>query len=515
MQTKTALLSVYDKTNLVDFARGLSDLDISLISSGGTAKKIAEAGVPVTEAAQLTGFPELLDGRVKTLHPVIHGGILADRDKAAHLTALTENKIGLIDFVVVNLYPFEQTIAKTKVSLEEVIENIDIGGPTLIRSAAKNHQHVGVVCDPADYEDVLTQLKSGKGLDESTRRRLAVKAFEHTARYDAAINEYLSKRFGLASLFPQTRALTLLKQFDLRYGENPHQKAAFYREPCVFEPSVTSASQVAGEKQLSFNNILDLDAAFEMVKEFDEPTVSVIKHMNPAGVASAATISEAYRLAHSVDPMSAFGCVVGFNREVGADTAQQIVSTFVEAVIATSYTAEAVEICRQKKNMRVLETGDLSEERGGLDFKKVVGGMLIQERDLRYVDGADLKTVSKRKPTEDEIKSMLYAWRVARNTKSNSIVFAKKDHIVGVGAGQMSRVDAVKIAVMKAKEHARGAAMASDAFFPFRDGVDEAAKAGVTAAIHPGGSIRDGEVIDAADDHDMAMVFCGIRCFKH
>jgi phosphoribosylaminoimidazolecarboxamide formyltransferase / IMP cyclohydrolase len=514
LKASYALISVWDKTGVAEFARGLSQMGVKIISSGGTAKALSAAGVRVLPVSDYTGYPEMLDGRVKTIHPKVHAGILAVRDNFEHTGKLKEHDIPHIDLVAVNLYPFQKTVADPKATLEDAIENIDVGGPTLLRSAAKNHKDVTVIVDPDDYVLVLEELKNNGTVTAETKRSLAVKAFAHTAEYDAAIHNYLSERYSPGK-FPQKLTLAMEKAYDLRYGENPHQRAAFYTDGSP-ECSAASARILSEGKQLSFNNIIDVNASLELVKEFDRPAAVIIKHLNPSGVGVADTISEAYGLAHSADPMSAFGCIVALNRSPDEKTAKEIVSTFVEVVAAPSYALDVLEILSKKQKMRILECGPVRKTtEKSMDFRRVVGGMLIQTPDLREVAEADLKTVSKRKPTKDEVEAMLFAWKVCRHTKSNSIILAGKDRTVGVGAGQMSRVDAVKIASQKAGSLAKGSAMASDAYFPFRDGIDEAAKAGVTAVIHPGGSIRDGEVIKAADEHDMAMVFTGVRCFLH
>ena len=455
----------------------------------------------------------MLDGRVKTLHPKVHAGILAVRGKKEHMDRLVQHNIPPIDIVAVNLYPFQSTVDKPDSTFDDAIENIDIGGPSLVRAAAKNHNDVTIVVDPADYGLVLEELQAGS-VKAETKRALALKAFAHTAEYDAIIHRYLSGQFN-PGRFSDDFILPLKKAYDLRYGENPHQRAAFYVDGSK-ECGVANAKVISEGKQLSFNNIIDVNSALELVKEFDEPAAVIVKHLNPSGVGVAGDIASAYRLAHSADSQSAFGCIVALNREPDVAVAKDIISTFVEVVAAPSFPKEVLPILAKKEKMRLLQTGPMRKtSEKSMDYRRVVGGLLVQSPDIREVTEKDLKVVSKRKPTRDEIDAMLFAWKVCRHTKSNSIIFAKKDHTVGVGAGQMSRVDAVKIAAMKAKELAKGAAMASDAFFPFRDGVDEAAKAGITAAIHAGGSIRDAEVIQAADEHGMAMVFTGVRCFLH
>jgi len=515
LQIKNALISVSDKKGIAEFAKGLSSLGIEIMSTGGTAAVISQAGIKVQDVAEYTGYPEMLDGRVKTLHPRVEGGILAKRKDKSHQQQMADHGIKPIDLVCVNLYPFERTIADPDCTLEDAIENIDVGGPTLLRAAAKNHESVAAITDPADYDPVLSELSKGKrSLPKEMLRKLAVKAFAHTASYDAAIQSYLSKRL-MGHEHPDTLSLSYEKAYDLRYGENSHQSAAFYTQ-ATDECSISNAKIVTEGKKLSFNNILDADAALELVKEFPRPAAVIVKHLNPSGVGTAQTISDAYDLAHKADPMSAFGCIVALNREPDERLAQAIASTFVEAVIAPSFPPEALKIMSVKKNMRLLAVGETKPTSDAeFDTRKVVGGLLCQKRDLRRLTDDDMTIVTKRKPTEEEMSAMIFAWKVCRHTKSNSIIFAKPGYTVGIGAGQMSRVDSVKIAVMKAASHSVGAVMASDAFFPFRDGIDEAAKAGVTAVIHPGGSIRDEQVIEAANEHGMAMVFTGIRCFLH
>lgn len=515
IKIKRALISVYDKRGVVDLAKSLDGFGVRIISTGGTSKAIKEAGIKVTEAADLTGFPQILGGRVKTLHPKIHGGILAKRTKD-HLEELASQRIEEIDLVVVNLYPFKETIAKTN-SLEEIIENIDIGGPTMIRSAAKNFEYVASVVNPDRYQELIDSLTENEGaIPRDLRLSLAIEAFGHTAAYDALIHQYLFNRLEERQSFPNSLNLTYEKAGELRYGENPHQKACFYREARIEEPSVGGAKLLQG-KELSFNNILDLDAALETVKEFREsPAVVIIKHTTPCGVALGQDLLTAYKNAHSCDPVSAFGSVVGLNGEVDAETASQIASTFVEAVIAPSFSREAKEILGRKKNLRLLETGCLGERSSSeKDLRKVLGGLLIQDRDLKEVDVSELKTVSNRPPTKEELESLLFGFKVVKHVKSNAIVLANKKATVGIGAGQMSRVDSTQIAIHKAKEKARGSTLASDAFFPFRDAIDEAAKAGITAIIQPGGSLRDEEVIKAADEHNLALVLTGVRHFRH
>ncbi len=514
-----AIISVSDKQGVINLARELINLGVEILSTGGTASKLSESGIKVTEISEYTGFPEILDGRVKTLHPKIHGGILAVRDKEPHIKQMKKNGIKPIDLVVVNLYPFEEVIKKEDVSLAEAIENIDIGGPTMLRAAAKNYKYVTIVTDPADYKRIINELKSNDGMiTEETRFRLAVKAFSHIARYDAAISNFLSsiRMDGTRIKFPSSYTLHLEKKMDLRYGENPHQDGAFYVEPEVLDASISNAEQIQG-KELSLNNIYDTNSCFELVKEFSEPVCVIVKHNNPCGVAVDENITQAFLKAKECDPVSAFGGIVGFNRTVDEATALELTNMFLEVVIAPGYTEKAYEVLSAKKNLRVLKTSEIKREsRTALDFKRVNGGMLIQDADLRSdEDFENYKVSTKRQPTEQEIADMMLAWKVCKHVKSNAIVFAKNGQTVGIGAGQMSRVDSVKIASMKAQLPTEGAVMASDAFFPFRDGIDEAAKAGIKAVVQPGGSIRDEEVIEAADEYGMAMIFTGIRHFKH
>lgn len=513
-----AILSVSDKTGLVDFAKGLSKLGILLYASGGTATALKQKKVPVTLIEDYTGFPEMLDGRVKTLNPKIHGGLLAVRGKAEHMKTIKEHGILPFDMVVVNLYPFEATIAKKGCTREEAIENIDIGGPTMLRSAAKNSQDVAVVTDPADYKEILAKLVKGKGkLDAETHAELGRKVFALTARYDAAISNYLGKGTDAKDEYPVTFTAQWNRKQTLRYGENPHQTSAFYGDATLpVEPTLGGALQLQG-KELSYNNIVDIDAALQLVLEFSEPAAVIIKHTNPSGVGTGRRLIDAFDKARACDPVSAFGGVIGFNRPVTAETAKAVASTFFEAIIAPSYDKEAKKILSAKANLRVLETGHdyVWAAEAGYEMKKVSGGLLLQTRDRHALATKDLKVVTKRKPTPDEIKGLLFAWKVCKHVKSNAIVFALKDRTLGVGAGQMSRVDSAKIAVMKAQKPLKGTVIASDAFFPFRDGLDTAAAAGATAVIQPGGSVRDAELIAAADEHGMAMVFTGVRHFRH
>ncbi|MGR9052763.1 MAG: bifunctional phosphoribosylaminoimidazolecarboxamide formyltransferase/IMP cyclohydrolase [Gammaproteobacteria bacterium] len=512
-----ALVSVSDKTGIVDFCRELGALGVEIVSTGGTAKLLADNAVPVVEVSDYTGFPEMMDGRVKTLHPKVHGGILGRRGIDDEV--MQTNGIAPIDLVVVNLYPFEQTVAKPGCDLETAIENIDIGGPTMIRAAAKNHNDVAVVVDPADYDAILAELKSSDtGLSQATRFDLAVKCFEHTARYDTAISIYLAK------VKQQKFPVTFNMQFDLlqnmRYGENPHQAAAFYAEAQPAPGTIAAAKQLQG-KELSYNNIADTDAALECVKAFeDRPACVIVKHANPCGVAVADDIFSAYDRAHATDPTSAFGGIIAFNRELDAATAAEIVKRqFVEVIIAPTVAPEALARLAVKQNVRVLEAGIWgSGNDPAFDFKKVAGGLLVQDKDFGRISAAELKVVSARAPTEQELADLLFTWKVVKFVKSNAIVYGRDGRTVGIGAGQMSRVYSAKIAGIKAAEEGLEVArsvMASDAFFPFRDGIDSAAAAGITAVIQPGGSMRDEEVIGAANEHDIAMVFTGMRHFRH
>jgi phosphoribosylaminoimidazolecarboxamide formyltransferase/IMP cyclohydrolase len=515
-----ALLSVSDKSGLVDFARGLATHGVTLISTGGTAKLLREAGLAITEVAEHTGFPEMLDGRVKTLHPKIHGGILARRDVPAHAEAIAKAGIPPIDLVVVNLYPFAQTIERADCTLEDAIENIDIGGPAMVRSAAKNYAHVAVVTDPADYPELLEEISKARGsIGPDTRFRLARKAFSHTAAYDGAISNYLTARSGdgsAAEAFPERLNVQLELAQALRYGENPHQKAAFYRDGKTPPGSLASYVQRQG-KELSYNNIADADAAWECVKTFGGPACVIVKHANPCGVAVGETPIVAYRKAFATDPTSAFGGIIAFNCEIDADCAKAICEQFVEVVIVPALTDAPAAVFAGKPNVRVL-TVPLGASANPLDYKRVGGGMLVQTADALNVRPDELKVVTRRGPSERELADLLFAWRVAKFVKSNAIVFCEGGRTVGVGAGQMSRVDSARIASIKAQNaglELAGSVVASDAFFPFRDGVDVVAAAGARAIIQPGGSMRDSEVIAAADEQDIAMVFTGVRHFRH
>jgi len=512
MKIRTALISVSNKTGIIPFATELSKLGVELISTGGTAKFLRENGITTKEVSEITSFPEMLDGRVKTLHPKIQAGILAVRDRKEHLQQLAEQGIPQIDLVVVNLYPFDK-LSQSGARHDDLIENIDIGGVTLIRAAAKNYHYVGVVVDPLDYEKVINEIKETGSLSNKTREKLAVKAFQHTAKYDVAISQYFEKKFS-DELFPQFLFLTLEKGMELRYGENPHQRGAFYKRNEADETSVSKAKKLQG-KELSYNNLLDADSALELLKEFEEPAVVIVKHNNPCGVAVDKSIKDAYIKARATDPEAAFGGVVALNRAVDGETASQITSILTDVVLAPSYSKEALETFSKRKNMRVLELGGFStKKQNRLEFRTIDGGALVQERNTTLLLG-EPKVVTKRKPTEKEMRALLFAWKVCKHVKSNAVVYAFEDRTVGIGAGQMKRSDSSKLGAMKAAEMLKGAVLASDAFFPFRDSIDVAAKAGVTAIIQPGGSRNDKEVIDACDEYGIAMVFTGVRHFKH
>ncbi len=514
-----ALLSVSDKTDLLELAEYLHHQGIEILSTGGTAKLLLEQRIPVREVAQYTGFPEMMGGRIKTLHPKIHGGILGRRGTDDQI--MTAHEIPPIDLVVVNLYPFEATVAKPGCALEEAIENIDIGGPAMLRAAAKNHTDVAVVVDPADYQRVIQEMKTNDAsLSPATRLDLAIKVFEHTARYDGAIANYLGSRTRDegTSPFPRTLSLQFEKVQSMRYGENPHQSAAFYREHTLPEVCIAGARQLQG-KALSYNNIADADAALECVKQFEPPACVIVKHANPCGVAVADSLLGAYERAFATDPTSAFGGIIAFNRPLDGETAAIIVERqFVEVIIAPQISEPAKTALTQKKNVRVMETGAWDAPHASLDFKRVNGGLLVQERDIALVPPQDLKLVSDRPPTDNELRDLQFAWRIVKFVKSNAIVYVRDQQTIGVGAGQMSRVYSAKIAAIKAQDEqleVTGSVMASDAFFPFRDGIDAAHEAGITAVIQPGGSVRDEEVIAAANEFGMAMVFTGMRHFRH
>jgi len=530
---KRALLSVSDKTGIVEFARTLANKGVELLSTGGTAKLLAADGIAVTEVSDYTGHPEIMDGRVKTLHPKVHGGILARRGLDEGVMA--ENNINAIDMVVVNLYPFANTVSYENCTLENAVENIDIGGPTMVRAAAKNHKDVTVVVNTSDYDRVLAEMDANDdSLTFQTRFDLAIAAYEHTASYDGMIANYFGKMlpaynekssdkeampsFEEKAKFPRTFSSQFIKTQDLRYGENSHQEAAFYKEENPEEASISTATQLQG-KALSYNNIADTDAALECVKEFDEPACVIVKHANPCGVSIGDNILAAYEGAYKTDPTSAFGGIIAFNRELDANTAEAIVSRqFVEVIIAPSVSDAAALVIAAKPNLRLLECGQWDTKTTGFDYKRVNGGLLVQDRDQGKVSHDDLKVVTKRQPTEDEMRDLQFCWKVAKYVKSNAIVYVKNSMTIGVGAGQMSRVYSAKVAGIKAADEnleVKGSVMASDAFFPFRDGLDAAAAAGITAVIQPGGSMRDDEVIAAADEHNIAMVFTGMRHFRH
>jgi len=540
---KTALISVSDKAGVSEFARGLVELGVTILSSGGTAKHLREAGIEVTDVSDYTGFPEMMDGRVKTLHPKVHGGLLALRSNPEHMAAAEEHGITLIDLVAVNLYPFEQTVAKPDLAHADAIENIDIGGPSMLRSAAKNYQSVAVICNPERYECVLEEMKqSGGEVGDATRARLALEAFAHTARYDAAIHNYLSGQVYATELFPSLFLHPYERVSDLRYGENPHQQAACYRRATLSPVGLAAAKQLHG-KALSFNNYLDLTAALEAARDFEDPTAIIIKHLNPCGAACAPTLARAFEDAYTADPVSAFGSVLGFNRVVDADTAHQIfnsdwleevvkprfyqesgktdvtiIGAFVEAIIAPGYEEDALKILRgRSKNMRIMLLEDFApaSRARDLDMRAIPGGMLVQERDYSAVMPENWQIVTEAKPTDEQTRSMVFADRIAKHVKSNAIVLVQGTTLVGCGAGQMSRVDSSIIAARKAGDRARGAVLASDAMFPARDGLDEAAATGCSAIIQPGGSRRDGEVIEAANEHGIPMVMTGMRHFWH
>ena len=508
---KRALISVSDKTGVVEFARELTMLDYEIVSTGGTAKALKEAGVAVTGISDVTHFPEILEGRVKTLHPAVHGGILA-KGTAEHMAVLAEHNITPIDLVVVNLYPFQATVAKPGVTLEDAIENIDIGGPTMVRSAAKNHDRVGIVVNPARYDSVIAELKETGALSLATKRSLALEAFQHTAQYDAAISHYLSDAFG-ADPFSGEIAFGGQKIQELRYGENPHQKAAFYRSGIPASGTVANAKQLHG-KELSYNNIVDVDAAWQLVNEFVQPAAVIIKHTNPCGTAIGETLAEAYHRAYEADSVSAFGGIIAVNRPMDKATAEQIVTTFMEAVIAPSFDEESLDILRTKKNLRLLEIGE-KVPNNDMWIEKVSGGFLVQELDNHVLNAEDVKVVTEKAPTAEQMKELIFAWNIVKHVKSNAIVVTKDGQSLGVGAGQMNRVGSANIAFEQAGEKCKGAVLASDAFFPFRDTIDAAAAAGITAVIQPGGSVRDQESIDACNEHGIAMVFTGVRHFKH
>ncbi|MFT8928750.1 MAG: bifunctional phosphoribosylaminoimidazolecarboxamide formyltransferase/IMP cyclohydrolase [Sporolactobacillus sp.] len=515
MVAKRALVSVSDKTGLIEFVQKLVDHGIEIISTGGTKKAIAAAGLPVLSISEITDFPEILDGRVKTLHPAVHGGLLAVRDKKKHMDAIAKLGIQPIDFVIVNLYPFKETISNPDVAYEDAVENIDIGGPSMLRSAAKNHRSVTVVCDPADYDTVAENLDAANDVPFALKQKLAAKVFRHTAAYDALIADYFTKQVG--EEFPEKLTLTYEKKQALRYGENPHQMAAFYSEPLKNEATIAAARQLHG-KELSYNNIRDADAALGIVKEFTEPAAVAVKHMNPCGIGLGATINEAYDKAYKADPVSIFGGIVALNREVDAVLAEKLHSIFLEIIIAPSYSDEAIKILEnRKKNLRLLQVKFTEDKQEYVQYTSVRGGMLVQDLDTKgYADvESDLKVVTDRKPTDAEMDSLKFAWTIVKHVKSNAIALVNDGRMVGMGGGQTNRVGAAKIALEEAGDKTKGAVLSSDAYFPMSDTVEEAAKAGITAIIQPGGSIRDQESIDMCNKYNIAMVFTGMRHFKH
>ncbi len=511
--TKRALLSVYDKRGIVELARQLALLNFEIISSSGTAKVLKEAKIKVTEVSEVTGFPEIMGGRVKTLHPKIHGGILAVRDNKEYIKELQKNKIDPIDLVVVNLYPFE-TVAKKRANQEELIENIDIGGPAMVRAAAKNFRFTTVVVDPDDYNQIIAELAQGE-ITLSTRKQLALKAFRSTAFYDAVIASVLGREFDSREKFPPQITLPLRKKSLLRYGENPHQEAALYLFPTARGMDLAQ-SEVGQGKEMSFNNFLDAEAAINIAAEFDEVVAVVVKHLNPCGVAIGKTQEKAYRTALALDPKSAFGGIVAFNKRLEGSTAKALTETFLEVIIAPDYSKEALRILSTKKNLRVLKIKNFAKKTPGLDYRRIEGGLLVQDKDTKLFK--ELKVVSKRKPTKRELEDLLFAFKIVKHVKSNAVVVAKNKKTVGIGPGQTSRVDSLEIAIKKAREFKqplKGSVLASEAFFPFRDSIDQAAKAGIRAVIQPGGSKADEEVIKAVNEYKMAMIFTGMRHFKH
>lgn len=519
---KRALISVSDKSGIVDFARELEQLGVEILSTGGTERALKNAGIKVKNVSEVTGFPECLDGRVKTLHPKIHGGILAIRDNREHMEQIEELGIEPIDMVVINLYPFKETILKKNASMEDAIENIDIGGPAMIRAAAKNYKDVVVVVNPSDYRPVLDEIKNMGDVDIKTRFGLACKVFEHTGHYDTLVAAYLKEKafeggvIGDESFFPGTITMTFEKVQDMRYGENPHQKAVFYKEVTAKEGCIANAIQLHG-KELSYNNINDTNGALDLLKEFDEPTVVAVKHANPCGVGSAGSIYEAYIKAYEADPVSIFGGIVAANREIDGETAKEISKIFVEIVIAPSYTENALDILTRKKNIRILKLDGITRKpsRRDFDMKKVSGGILVQECNTELVNMNDIKYVTSQKPDEKQMEDLIFAMKVVKHTKSNAIVLVKNKQTVGIGPGQANRVTSVKIALDYAKEKAKGAVLASDAYFPFPDWIEMAASSGIMAVMQPGGSIRDQESIDGCNEKGIAMVFTGMRHFKH
>ncbi|MDQ0495726.1 MULTISPECIES: bifunctional phosphoribosylaminoimidazolecarboxamide formyltransferase/IMP cyclohydrolase [Paenibacillus] len=515
MTIKRALVSVSDKRGIVEFCRELSKLGVEIVSTGGTSSLLAKEGIPVIGISEVTGFPEIMDGRVKTLHPAVHSGLLAVRDNEEHQRQMKELGLGYIDLVVVNLYPFAETIAKPGVTYEDAIENIDIGGPTMLRSAAKNHAFVSVVVDADDYSTVLEEIRKDGDTELNTRKRLAAKVFRHTAAYDALISDYLSNVTG--EPLPERYTVTYEKIQDLRYGENPHQQAAFYRQPLAAKGTLTTAKQLHG-KELSYNNINDANAALQIVKEFSEPAVVAVKHMNPCGVGIGGSIYEAYSKAYAADPTSIFGGIVAANRIIDGDTAKKLSEIFLEIVLAPGFTKEAMEILTKKKNIRLLDMGEMSpseQPESRFVVTSIEGGMVVQQNDIHALDPDALTVVTERAPSAEELKQLLFSWKVVKHVKSNAIVLAADNMTIGVGAGQMNRVGAAKIAIEQAGEKTKGAVLASDAYFPMGDTLELAAKAGITAVIQPGGSIKDEESIKVANEYGIAMVFTGVRHFKH
>ena len=509
---KRALISVYDKEGIVDFALSLRDLGWEIISTGGTSRTLKEAGIDVLEVEDITNFPEILDGRVKTLNPYIHGGLLYKRDNEEHVKTLEKLNINAIDMVVNNLYPFEETVQKPNITQEEIIENIDIGGPSMIRAAAKNYKFVATIVDPKDYDRIIKELKESQGLSLATKQYLAAKVFNYTAYYDALIANYFNELENID--FPERLTLTFKKEQSLRYGENPHQRAAFYKEIEKVSGTLSNGIKLHG-KELSFNNINDSNGALKVLKEFDRPTIVAVKHSNPCGIGSGDTIEEAYTKAYECDKVSIFGGIIASNREINKEVAEMINSIFIEVVLAPSFTDEALDILTQKKNIRLIKIEDIeNKEYNEFDMKKVLGGMLIQERDTKLLL-EDMDIITNRVPTEKEMKDLLFAWKAAKNINSNGVVIAKDEATIGIGLGEVNRVWAVANAIERAGDKVVGSVLASDGFFPFKDSIEILAKAGIKAIIQPGGSIRDQEVIDEANKNNMAMIFTGIRHFKH
>ncbi len=513
-----ALISVSDKTGIVELAKELSSMGVEILSTGGTAKKLRTERVKITDVSQYTGFPEMLGGRLKTLHPKIHGGLLWRRDNDQDAREIKSNNIGSIDLVVVNLYPFEETVSKSDVTFDDAIENIDIGGPTMLRAASKNFKDVAVVVDPADYKTVLDEMKAhDREVSYDVKFNLAKKVFSHTARYDTLISNYLSKHGASKTIFPETFNQSYVKMNDLRYGENPHQKAAVYRESLYKDLSIVDAKILQG-KEMSYNNFLDSSAALDIVKEFQDTAAVIVKHNNPCGVALADTIESAYRKAFETDPVSAFGGVIALNRDVNEATAKEILNLFVEIIIAPGFDPDALKLLSSKPNIRLLRL-DINRKATGFDIRKIQGGLLAQERDTGMIESIkSLKVATKRQPSDDELAALAFAWKIGKHMKSNAVIYSSKDRTLGIGAGQTSRVDSARLAAMKAANYdvsLKNSAVASDAFFPARDGIDAVAAAGATSIIQPGGSIKDKEVIAACDEHNIAMVFSGMRHFRH